>query len=374
MHLHAWCIQLPDPSTSSRTARITVFLQWNLKGALLSHSALDLSNLLTNFLVYASTRAESLPLLLGYGKAVDVANNIYKSTEDVLLLDYLITHPDDELDQEQERRVKESIDELQVWKEWKRLERSVEVSLDVNIQGWDVQIALTGGLGTEKVETGYTISAERSGTTARAVLKVQHARLANIEHSVKVQLTLRRLVGGKHLRVNGTLINIEQVQERDLSSLQHRTLLDEPLGQTLSPHLQGSVMSVDSNAASGSSSADQPSLLKQKSTGAAIATLVKRSYTYFASLLQEPEAKWRHVTEQKGVSIAQLNSIDPTVTIFRGQAIYVGIGVWDLFSTVINPGARAVWDKNLEDMVLLDDLNELSSLWHTTSKAVWPAW
>lgn len=92
----------------------------------------------------------------------------------------------------------------------------------------------------------------------------------------------------------------------------------------------------------------------------------------FTSLLQEPEPKWRPVAESRGVSVHQLDSIDRTLVVFRAEAVFVGVGVWDLFSTIITPGTRVVWDKSYEDATLLEDVNELTDVWHFKSKASWP--
>jgi len=92
----------------------------------------------------------------------------------------------------------------------------------------------------------------------------------------------------------------------------------------------------------------------------------------FTSLLQEPEPKWRPVAESKGVSVHQLDSIDRTLVVFRAEAVFVGVGVWDLFSTIITPGTRVVWDKTYDDATLLEDVNELTDVWHFKSKASWP--
>lgn len=50
-----------------------------------------------------------------------------------------------------------------------------------------------------------------------------------------------------------------------------------------------------------------------------IASLIRRNYIYFSSLLQEPEAKWKHISDNKGVSITQLDTIDPTLILYRAQ-------------------------------------------------------
>lgn len=77
-------------------------------------------------------------------------------------------------------------------------------------------------------------------------------------------------------------------------------------------------------------------------------------------------------TEGRGVSITQLDSIDPTLVVYRAEATFVGVNLWDLFATVVSPGARLFWDKQHEDGVLLEDVNELTELWHYKTKPAWP--
>lgn len=48
------------------------------------------------------------------------------------------------------------------------------------------------------------------------------------------------------------------------------------------------------------------------------------------------------------------------------------MGLWDLYGAVISPGARIYWDKQHEDAVLLEDVNELTELWHFKTKPAWP--
>lgn len=78
-------------------------------------------------------------------------------------------------------------------------------------------------------------------------------------------------------------------------------------------------------------------------------------------------------SESRGVTITQLDSIDPTLVVYRAEAVFVGVGLWDLYSTIASPGARVSWDKGHDDAVLLEDVNELTELWHWRTKANWPA-
>jgi hypothetical protein len=43
-----------------------------------------------------------------------------------------------------------------------------------------------------------------------------------------------------------------------------------------------------------------------------------------------------------------------------------------LYGAVISPGARIYWDKQHEDAVLLEDVNELTEMWHFKTKPAWP--
>jgi hypothetical protein len=39
-------------------------------------------------------------------------------------------------------------------------------------------------------------------------------------------------------------------------------------------------------------------------------------------------------TEQRGVTITQLDSIDPTLVVYRAEATFVGVGLWDLYGAI----------------------------------------
>ena len=81
---------------------------------------------------------------------------------------------------------------------------------------------------------------------------------------------------------------------------------------------------------------------------------------------------FRLAVEARGVSVSQLDSIDPTLVVYRAEATFVGISLWDLYAAITTPGARTYWDKQYDDAVLLDDVNELTELWHLKTKPAWP--
>jgi len=78
-------------------------------------------------------------------------------------------------------------------------------------------------------------------------------------------------------------------------------------------------------------------------------------------------------TEARGVSVTQLDSIDPTLVVYKAEATFVGVGLWDLYAAIASPGAIPYWDKQHEDAILLEDVNELTELWHSKSRPTWPA-
>jgi hypothetical protein len=66
------------------------------------------------------------------------------------------------------------------------------------------------------------------------------------------------------------------------------------------------------------------------------------------------------------VTINQLDFIDPTLVVYRAEAVFVGVGLWDLLSVV---STAVYWDKSFDDATLLEDVNELTNLWHLKTKA-----
>jgi hypothetical protein len=59
--------------------------------------------------------------------------------------------------------------------------------------------------------------------------------------------------------------------------------------------------------------------------------------------------------------------------VYKAEATFVGVGLWDLYAAIASPGARLYWDKQHEDAILLEDVNELTELWHFKSRSTWPA-
>jgi hypothetical protein len=353
-HIFALCVQLPAQTTTdgrpSGKARITALWQWDLKGAVFSQVRQHIASLLVDYVDYVRTHSDKIPFLTGYGKGIEFNFSLFDPAQDTLVCEYSILNVDDASD----HSVKDDLDAV---KERKRLEGAIELALAPS-HGWDVQVVPRGqGQG---VDTSWSSTAETLPGSNRTVLRLSHASVDLPENIVKVSITVRRLVGGKAIRVNRNQIKVSPaIDLRNPSSI----AIDGGGGEDTT-----SLRTVEtgSTGASSSSAADVvPEAL-------AIAPIIRRSYIYFTSLLQEPEAKWRQLSDTRGVNVTQLNSIDPTLTIYRAEATFVGVGVWDVFATVATPGARLAWDKGLESVQLIDDLDELSKLWHVKSKASWP--
>lgn len=382
VHLLAWCIQLPvnpptasdtnvgnQPSTSTHPptiskskARIQLFWQWNLKGAVLATHHQQVATLVSNFITYVKASSDTLPLVNGYGRALEFGTTNFDVAQDCLAVEYSIVAEDAGTLETDTNLAARGLDGLAAVKERRRLERSIEILLSGN-QGWDISVHIEA-LGTG-IDTEWTPTVERTDRGNRLTFRLGHAQVERLDGMVRVKLTIRRLVGGKIIRINDNPVRVQQVESRNPSSIS-RQMLDETatVGQTS----QVTVETVNSNH-SGSEPVQQFSAAAN-----AIGTLIRRSYIYFTSILQEPEAKWKVVTDSRGVTVTQLTSIDPTLTIFKAEATFVGVGVWDVFSTVATPGARLIWDPQTESVTLLDDLSELSSLWQIKTKAAWPAW
>lgn len=89
----------------------------------------------------------------------------------------------------------------------------------------------------------------------------------------------------------------------------------------------------------------------------------------FTSFLQEPDAKWRQISESRGVTVHQLNSIDPTLLVYRAEAVLVGVSLLDLWAILSNFGTPTAWSKTFEKAELMEHVNEMSELWHLHHRA-----
>ncbi|KAJ7089769.1 hypothetical protein B0H15DRAFT_1022009 [Mycena belliarum] len=397
--LFAWCIQhlAPLPSTSvtlgetqkTRSSangrlRITCFWQHDLRTAWsigsTSGPLQQLSTMALGLLKTVMKRGSRIPKLTGYGNGVSIERIRFQIDREALTIDYAIIP-----EEEENPASGEGIDELHALREQRRLKRSIECVLPSG-EGWDVQVSTKAS--SEEVERlPWSVRAIRSSsfpsTTElldpppldQIVVRLSHAPLVD-EHSVlKVRVVVEISGPSVGLRLNGLPQTIQDIEERDPSSyfISQQILQDVSSTADLSFNTSSSLRTTSSVGSTSSGPViPRPPTERKAAAEKAILSRVRRNYIYFSSLLQEPEAKWRRTTEAKGVSITQLDSIDPTLVVYRAEATFVGVGLWDLYGAVVSPGAKMFWDKQHEDAVLLEDVNDLTELWHFKTKPAWP--
>ncbi|KZT20986.1 hypothetical protein NEOLEDRAFT_1182062 [Neolentinus lepideus HHB14362 ss-1] len=397
--LFAWCIQHLQPSTQpAATAesapapgrlRITCFWQHDFKAMWNFGSASALSQQLAAMVLglykTVQNRGTHVPLLLGYGNGVSLERVRFDIDREALTVDYSIVP-------EEEDHGAHSIDnaqglDLHSLKEHRRLLRSIECTLPAS-QGWDVQ--LTTKASSEKVERlpwnaqaiwdgPRKAAISQSPENEKFLFRVKHGSLPDDHSVLKVRVVIEISGPSPGLRLNGVPKSIDEIEERDPSSyfMSQQILQDATSTADLSFHTASTSSTAAGSVSSSSRTTTRPPLNRtptERTAGAekAILSQVRRKYIYFSSLLQEPEAKWKRTTEGRGVEVTQLDSIDPTLVVYRAEATFVGVGLWDLFGAIVTPGARVYWDKQHEDALLLEDVNELSELWHVKTKPAWP--
>jgi len=335
-------------------------------------------------------RGSRIPVLAGHGYGVSIEKMRFQLDRQALAIEYVIHS-------EEEDHPVETGQGLDVIKEHRRLVRSLECALPSN-EGWDVQLTMKGS--SQKVENlpwNATASRQKSSSVSSkpselTILRISHASLPDDHSILKVRTVIELSGPSSGIRLNGLPQSIQLLEERDPSSFvqQQQQILQDATGAADVSFSTSSVSSV----ASSSTTPTRPQLMRSLTERSAavektILSRVKRSYIYFSSLLQEPEAKWKRsewvsfsclglnsghpaATDARGVSVTQLDSIDPTLVVYRAEATFVGLGLWDLYSALVSPGARVFWDKQHEDAVLLEDVNELTELWHFKTKPAWP--
>lgn len=393
----AWCIQLQNSkspsseevSSSPSKIRVTCFWQhdfktiWTFNTSLMQHLPVMVQGLVR----LVRKRGHRIPMLSAYGTGVVIEHIAFEIGREALTVEYAILNEDD--DESANHSVKD-LAQVNEIKAKKRLERTIECVLP-DLVGWDVQ--LTTRASSEAVATlPWKALAHRPNALpgpAYATLSIRHPSLPDNTTVLKVKLIVELSGGASGLRINGLPHTVTQGENRDPLSY---TLSQQMLQETssvgeLSFHSLSTGQSGDTQASTVVQRGNVPN--RPPAADKMICARVKRNYIYFSSLLQEPEAKWKRSTllfisllicpmtmglgsEARGVTISQLDSIDPTLIVYRAEAVFVGVGLWDLFSAVVSPGARVYWDKIYEDATLLQDVNELTELWHWRSKPSWP--
>lgn len=404
VHLMAWCVQLipPDapltssakpsattsssPLRSSPRIKLTVFWSWDLRGAWMGMPAgglgMHLPELIKGLLNHVRDSSDKIPLLKNYGNCVELLSNNFDATRDTLVTEYAVV-VEDTVARQAEDRAEKDLDTLQLLRSRRKLESALEFCLPAT-EGWDVRVEVKGQAAsvtdsepshaTQAASSSWHATAERPSGSQYTVLAIRHQQLQDAEQIVRIKVSIQRVVASSDLRLNAEPLNVAYVEPRTPASLAQPLLQDTASISGISVATTSTGSSASVHAAAHIGNAANTSRTGTPNLGFAnhINSQIRRNYIYFTSLLQEPEAKWKPISDLKGVTVTQLDSIDPTLVVYRAEATFVGVSVWDLFSTIGNPGARAYWDKTLDDATLLTDINELSSLWHTKTKPSWP--
>ncbi|TRM58793.1 hypothetical protein BD626DRAFT_179652 [Schizophyllum amplum] len=365
--LFAWCIQ----HVGSKV-RMTCFWQHDLRSiwnfSTNAGMAQQLSTMTVGLLKAVVKRNTRVPKLVGFGLGVSVERVRFQLDREALTVDYSIIPEDDDPSPQQAH----DLEELYAIREKRRLTRAIEWTLP-HFEGWDVQV--TTKASSEEVERlPWTANATRPSSSSLIVLRISHAPLEDDHSVLKVRVVLEISGPSSGLRLNGIPKPVDVIEERDPTPVPQSQPILQDVASAVTEVSAATTSSSTSNT-SNLSDGPTPMQPQTKRTAAAeksILSRVRRNYIYFSSLLQEPEAKWRRNTDARGVSVTQLDSIDPTLVVYRAEATFVGVGIWDLYSALVTPGARSYWDKQHEDATLLEDFNELTELWHWKVKPAWP--
>ncbi|KAL5513369.1 hypothetical protein ACEPAH_3768 [Sanghuangporus vaninii] len=381
--LFALCIQLLSPEGRAKRVRVTCFWQHDLKtvwniGVPVSIPQ-QLSLMIIGLLDTVKTRQLKVPSLTAYGLGVSIERLSFDIGRAALTIDYVIVPEDQEAVQDSSEV--HGPDDLYVIKEQRRLQRSLKFLLP-SCDGWDIRVA-TRASSESVAQLPWSTSANRFNSS-KVSFQIQHAPLFDDHSVLKVKLIAEYSAALKGVRVNGLQHVIENSIDHELKSFRVSSQLLKDASSAANVSLSGASTSTATaeSDVSDSSSLQRPILSRMNSgvdtipRGPAfdksILARIRRNYIYFSSLLQEPEAKWKRTSDVRGVSVTQLDSIDPTLVVYKAEATFVGVGLWDLYGTIVTPGTRAYWDRQYEDATLLEDVNELTELWHFKTKPAWP--
>ncbi|KZT53400.1 hypothetical protein CALCODRAFT_501144 [Calocera cornea HHB12733] len=392
VRLSSWCIQFMPPTSSpsdpsskgtlSQRVRLTCFWQhdlnavWGMAGLGIGQ---HLPILLLSLVETVRQKGTRIPRFIGYGLGISIFSIVYgEAGREALVMEYAIIQPEDD-EFEVGGPKEKSLDEVQLQKERRRLERTVELGLP-SMHGWDLQVTVKApseetAAAPWIAQAGRITQGGSGAESGRLVFRIVHPPPPT-DSIVSVKLVAELAGGVPGIRVNGIPREIMSFESRDPVSfgINKEVLGDVSDVQAISIHTINTADSADSVPTTQVSKRPMVQTATERRPAAekSILSLVRRNYIYFTSLLQEPEAKWKPVIESRGVTVTQLDSIDPTLVVYRAAAVFVGVTLWDLFSMVDTPGTRAQWDKSFDDATLLEDVNELTDLWYWKTKGVWP--
>ncbi|KIM34210.1 hypothetical protein M408DRAFT_60796 [Serendipita vermifera MAFF 305830] len=377
VHLFAWVIQ-QLPSSPEPRIRLTCFWQHDLKAVLgmgMPSRAHHLCSLMVGAVRAVNKFGNHIPMLQGFGLGVGIDRMVFDVGRKSLIIDYSIVN-----EQEGDDQIHQSpkgMDDIRAKKERRRLDKSVEFVLPQR-SSWDVQMA-TRTSSSEQTVPPWIVNVYRDAENIldqdQLLLRTRHAPPPSVHAIVKVKLVIEAAAGSSGLlRLNGHPHPVETLEARDPTAammIPEQLLQDASNTGALSfntpiggqhPFSDEASRTMSTRTLGNRSEGSQKSIMK----------LVKRNYVYFASLLQEPEVKWKPLVEARGVAVTQLDSIDPTLVVYRAEAVFVGVSVWDLISVISSPGSTIHWDKAFDSANLLEDVSELSQLWHYKTRPAWP--
>ncbi|ORX36309.1 hypothetical protein BD324DRAFT_628256 [Kockovaella imperatae] len=341
--LLAWCVQVGGAEVPAGKARITCFWSWNPKGTWAAGGGVPqhLPLCLVGLVDHVRSGSERVPVLLNYGSDISIGGVDYDTARVTLSVGYAIIK-----DTETERS------------------RQIEFGVSSS-ESWDVQVHAKTQTGQEPSWSSFVGRAPTVTPGApppkRLVFRLTHGALDPNDELVRVKVSIERTSssGTPSVRINGIVVGVERMSVRS----DRRPLLEETTSSSaLSLNTISTAQSEEPSVEVPQPDYGDRSPAAEKS----IASLVRRNYIYFTSLLQEPEAKWKPVLDSRGIAIHQLDSIDKTLVVYRAEAVFVGVGIWDLYATIASGG------RSVEQATLLEDVNELTDLWLFQTKAAWP--
>ncbi|CDZ97996.1 START-like domain [Phaffia rhodozyma] len=397
--LLAFCVQFPPSKSdtlplpsggstmSGNRVQLTCFWQWNPRGtwAVGSSIGAHLPDLLSNLVDQARGNGGNIPLLTACGKDVSLSSSGFDRGRDTLSIEYAVVH------QEDENEIK-SVDDKG---KDDGTRRTVEFDVPSS-QGWRIQISVKSYLAAEtdpglsweaiigKPPPALAPTGVNPSSVRPLLLRVTHPPLSDPSQLSRFKVSIARDPSSRTIRINGIPQVVKDLTVKQAGGIsgEANKRLSRGFGGDDTASLSGvslrTMETVDSGLGgstpfNGVVGNGEKRKGRSEKAERGVAGFIKRSYIYFTSLLQEPEAKWKPILEaSQGVSVHQLDSLDPTLVVYRAEAVFVGVGIWDLLAAINSPGARAAWDKTFDDAILLEDVNELSELWWWKSKAAWP--
>lgn len=410
VNLFAWCLERASYDGKPHV-KLIYFWSWDLRGAWIGMPAggigARLPSLITSLVQHVKDgNALHVPFLSHYGRNVELTNRTFNSSRDMVTVEYQVV-----------------CDDVQGIAQNKEEEEARDLQLEWSLpaaEGWDVHVEVKPLDNHKHSSVDWKSTATRSiqsgRRSARMTFNVQHRQSEGptgrslLAEGIRGRITVQRIAASHDvkLRINDQPFPVEEVQGTEEEVISSKIHLDPTPGASSLNDDSASIsnMSMLSEVSSASATTTGEDVIKRANTPSSItgatnkrqsldvmgspmqnslstgrsvpdrnttiASMIRRNYIYFTSLLQEPEAKWKHFSDTRGVTITQLDSIDPTLVVYRAEATFVGVGVWDLFAAIANAGVKNTWDKGAEEARLVEDLGDSSKIWWNKLRGTWP--